>query len=152
MLQLHPIDGSPLFHHRTANSKFEPRTELGENGGPITHVTPPTTQDQAGLMIWGARGATIYGAPGGDPQWGLASEQVRVFGCGTPPGGEELCACATDALHEAEAKCARRSRIEQERDPEPITVIELSKNSPTYRVSREEAEGIALLPFQEPSW
>lgn len=81
MLQLHPENGSPLFHHRTADSKFSPQRPPNDNLGPITHVTPSVTQDQASIMIWGRPGDSIYHSSGGS-RWGLAQKAVHVVDCG----------------------------------------------------------------------
>jgi len=80
MLQLHPETGAPLFHHRTADSKFYPKAAPRDNLGPITHVTPSLTQDQASIMIWGHPGDTIYHSSG-PSLWGLDEGSALIVHC-----------------------------------------------------------------------
>lgn len=138
MIQLHPVDGSPMFHHRTADAKFLPGKDAGPNAAPITHVTPSVTQDQASIMIWGAPGQTLSHSDG-KVMWGLRETSVFVVRCKT----------GLHALHEADRTCIGRSGMEQEMHPEPVTAIIVPKNSHIRKVSEAEAAAYALVPFQE---
>lgn len=165
MLQLHPITGDPMFHHRTADAKFVPGINPGQFLGPITHVTPPSTQRQAGSMIFGNKDATIYGG-GKEIQWGFHPEQVTVYPCIPLKDvhsiksltnmaiqemryGDELCSCAIEGLNEAEYRCSGKSRIDQYLTPEPVTVIQVPQASLTYKSSMAEIEAFRLIPLQE---
>lgn len=77
MLQLHP-DGRPYFHHRTANSKFSARSLNKRNKGPITHITLPSTPDQASMMLWGKAGGTVTKPLYGEVQWGFQEHQILI--------------------------------------------------------------------------
>lgn len=165
MLQLHPITGDPMFHHRTADAKFVPGVNPGQFLGPITHVTPASTQAQAGSMIFGDSAATIYGG-GKRIQWGLYPEQVTVYPCiplqkaGSVKSltniaikniiyGEELCSCAIEGLHKAEYRCSGKTNVDQYLHPEPVTVIQVPQMSRIYKASMAEIEAFKLIPLQE---
>lgn len=85
MLQLHPESGDPMFHHRTADSKFNPHAKPGDNLGPISHVSSSLTQDQASIMIWGIPGESIYHSSGNPALWGLRESDSRIFACMSGP-------------------------------------------------------------------
>ena len=155
MLQLHPENGSPLFHHRTADAKFRPLTSPGEYLSPITHVTPPVTQDQASIMNWGNPGNSIFQASG-SVTWGLNSKSVNVLQCKMERVAKEdatrtiQCPCNPEIeLDKANLKCSGRSELDVEIHPEPILVLQIPKTSYIYQISRVEVEGYNVIPFQE---
>jgi hypothetical protein len=164
-LQLHPITGNPLFHHRTSDSKFQPGIVPTKFRGPITHVTPSITRPQAGVMMWGNVEANLYGGPNTKYQWGLRSDQVHEFTCGTESQvkvansslttenyhkyGDEWCACRAEGLHVADLQCANRTLKEQYYNALPISVIQVPTVASTYSISKAEEEVLSLIPFLE---
>ena len=167
MLQLHPENGSPFFHHRTADSKFHPQENPREYLSAITHVTPPITQDQASIMNWGNPGYSIFQASG-RVTWGLSSKSVFLTKCkGIPPkvekylstiGQEKLdeqevvsgtCPCPPLHLHTANQRCMGKDPLEIETNPEPVLVIQVPKDNYVYKVSKFEVEAYNAIPFQE---
>ncbi len=152
MLQLHPENGEPFFHHRTADAKLQVHHDPGEYLSPITHVTPPVTSDQASIMNWGSPGQSIHRATG-RVSWGLRSESVhlaedcpaispKVFGATEGTGGQRW----PIRLDLANKQCAGRNA---EEDPEPILVLPVPANSYIRRASTAEIDAYKMLPFQE---
>lgn len=169
MLQLHPENGSPLFHHRTADSKFHPQENPKEYLSAITHVTPPITQDQASIMNWGNPGYSIFQASG-RVTWGLSSKSVFLTKCKeiskktekylASLGTEKIdknnvadgsCPCPPLHLHTANERCMGKDPLEIETNPEPVLVIEVPKDNYIHRVSKFEVEAYNAIPFQEGS-
>ena len=169
MLQLHPENGSPFFHHRTADSKFHPQENPKEYLSAITHVTPPITQDQASIMNWGNPGYSIFQAAG-RVTWGLNSKSVFLTKCkGISAKVENYlatlheediddqhivngkCPCPPLHLHTANKRCMGKDALEIETNPEPVLVIEVPKDNFVYRVSKFEVEAYNAIPFQEGS-
>ena len=167
MLQLHPETGSPLFHHRTADSKFRPLTDPKEYLSPITHVTPPITQDQASIMNWGNPGYSIFQAAG-SVTWGIKSKSALLAKCKEIPKEIEdiilgksnhvldekevassSCPCPPIRLQDANMRCMGKDAMAVEMEPEPILVIEVPKSSYIYRISRVETDAYGHIPFQE---
>jgi hypothetical protein len=164
-LQLHPITGDPLFHHRTSDSKFQPGKVPTKFRGPITHVTPSITRPQAGVMMWGNVEANLYGGPNTKYQWGLRSDQVHEFKCGTESQikianssltmenyhkyGDEWCSCRAEALHVADLQCANRTIKEQYYNALPISVIQVPETAPLYKISLAEAEAVEVMLYAD---
>jgi hypothetical protein len=148
MLQLHPENGQPYFHHRTADSKFRVHRHPGEYLSTITHVTPPVTSDQASIMNWGSPGQSIYQATG-RVAWGLHSESVMVTDCPAiaPQDGSTGRHWPID-LHKANELCSGRNSSTIELNPEPILVIRVP-HSYVRQASLREVEAYNALPFQE---
>ena len=169
MLQLHPETGTPFFHHRTADSKFRPSQNPKEYLSPITHVTPPITQDQASIMNWGNPGHSIFQASG-RVTWGITSKSARLSRCHAIPidlvhplsneDNERLderkvargkCPCPPINLHTANQRCMGKDAIAMEIEPEPILVIEVPVDNFIYKISQKESEAYNAIPFQEGS-
>jgi hypothetical protein len=169
MLQLHPETGTPFFHHRTADSKFHPLQNPKEYLSPITHVTPPITQDQASIMNWGNPGYSIFQASG-RVTWGISSKSARLSRCHSIPldlvysisseDNERLderkvargkCPCPPINLHTANQRCMGKDAIAMEIEPEPILVIEVPVDNFIYKMSQLEREAYNAIPFQEGS-
>lgn len=169
MLQLHPENGSPFFHHRTADSKFKPHENPKEFLSAITHVTPPVTSDQASIMNWGNPGYSIFHAEG-SVTWGLKASSTHLAHCSSISedlesllqGNQETrltekdiatssCPCPPLRLHDANLICTGKDNIAVEMEPDPILVIEIPHNSYIYRVSQFEVEAYSAIPFQEVS-
>lgn len=167
MLQLHPENGSPFFHHRTADSKFHPQENPKEFLSPITHVTPPITQDQASIMNWGNPGYSIFQASG-RVTWGFSSKSAFLTKCKSIPTDVEnfltnsntdevdeqaivrgSCPCPPLHLHTANGRCMGKDPLEIETNPEPVLVIEVPKDNFIYKVSRLEVDAYNAIPFQE---
>lgn len=164
MLQLHPDDGSPLFHHRTADAKLTPRRKQPEYTRTITHLTPPVTQDQASIMNFAQPGVSIYRS-GGMVAWGLHPKDVRLFPCESLPvpvkdmlSNPNLkeydltgirCLCPPVKLHTVYSECIGLSEEDIFTDPSPIAVIEVPKDSYVHQVSELELEAIKHIPFKE---
>jgi len=165
MLQVHPITGNPLFHHRTSEAKLELRRKGRKCVGPITHVTPSITRPQAGVMMWRNVEANLYGGPNTKYQWGLRSDQVHEFTCGTESQvkvansslttenyhkyGDEWCACRAEGLHVADLQCANRTLKEQYYNALPISVIQVPKAAPLYKISLAEVEAVEVMLYAD---
>jgi hypothetical protein len=146
MLQLHPENGTPFFHHRTADSKFHAHSNPGEFLSSITHLTPPVTSDQASIMNWGLPGQSIHHATG-RVAWGLRSESAMLSECQSIAGNrvEEW----PVNLDKANELCSGRNASDIELNPEPILVLKVPSGSFVDRISRLEVAGYNQLPFQE---
>jgi hypothetical protein len=132
MVQLHP-DGSALFHHRTAWSKLPACGPAGQIAGPITHVSPPSTPAQAGVLTsW--RG-----------WWGLLRGEVKTIKC----GGGGCSGCSLRALPGVDEACGGRPKGDQASTPLPVTMIEVPNSSYIGVVSAAAAAAYKLLPFRE---
>lgn len=154
MLQLHPENGQPFFHHRTADSKLTVHHQQAEYLSPITHVTPPVTRDQASIMNWGAPGQSIHHATG-RVSWGLTSASVRHIGASEcealkPPQENERRGIEWPVrLDLANESCTGRNATVVAQNPEPVLVLEVPTDSYLRRVSTVEIEAYNSLPFQE---
>ncbi len=154
MLQLHPENGEPFFHHRTADAKLQVHRDPGEYLSPITHITPPVTSDQASIMNWGSPGQSIHRATG-RVSWGLRSDSVLLAedcpavspeasrGTEAPGGRRHRWPIRLDLANQ---QCARRNTG---KDPEPILVLPVPANSYVRRASMVEIDAYKKLPFQE---
>lgn len=154
MLQLHPENGQPFFHHRTADAKLQVHRHPSEYLSPITHITPPVTSDQASIMNWGSPGQSIHRATG-RVSWGLRSESVQLAedcpsispgltGTSEAPGGQrQRWPIRLDLANE---RCAG---INASENPEPILVLLVPADSYIRRSSTIEIEAYKMLPFQE---
>lgn len=61
------------------------------------------------------------------------------------------CRCTVEGLHLAEERCVGRTRIEQEQENLPFTLIAVPEESYVRRVSTAEEAAHKLIPFQEAS-
>jgi len=131
MVQLHP-DGSPLFHHRTAYSKFPVGKSGGEMAGPLSHISATASSKQALLAT--------YSWPEG---WGVGSMAAQSIGCGG------VCPqCSLAALWEAERVCeAGRTEVEKEEKAEPVMLVEVEPGSGVHTASAAAARVHDLIPF-----
>jgi len=148
MLQLHPENGTPLFHHRTADAKLRPRV-FGQKDfqRPITHVSPPITSDQASIMNFGAPGFSIY--KGGDRiVWGLTVQSSNVLTCSSR--NATLCPCSPDRLDDINMRCVGMNSTYTYQHPSPIVVVELPNHHSTRRISSLEMKALEMIPFIEP--
>lgn len=157
MLQVHPENGEPFFHHRTADAKLQVHRDPGEYLSPITHITPPVTSDQASVMNWGSPGQSIHRATG-RVSWGLRSDSVQLAeDCqailSASPEVSDLSEGPSAQRHRwpirldlANERCAGR---DASADPEPILVLPVPADSYIRRASTVEIEAYKLLPFQE---
>ena len=148
MLQLHPENGTPLFHHRTADAKLRPRV-FGQKDfqRPITHVSPPITSDQASIMNFGAPGFSIY--KGGDRiVWGLTVQSSKVLSC--PSRNATTCPCSPDRLDDINMRCGGMNSTYTYQHPTPIVVVELPNHHSTRRISSLEMKALEMIPFIEP--
>ena len=172
MLQLHPADGSPLFHHRTAGSKFIPGEDQREARRPITHVTPPVNTKQSSVMMYGDPSYSLTRV-GPNILWGLRRKNVKVSPCSSIPvspvhsvpslrategqreaaaesSAKKECPCPpTIHLHTAYQRCTGRTDEDLDDDPEPILLIEVPQDSFIHETSHAELDVLHTIPFQE---
>lgn len=146
MLQMHPENGEPFFHHRTADAKLQVHRDPGEYMSPITHVTPPLTSDQASIMNWGSPGQSIHRASG-RVAWGLRSSSVQLDDCqALVPKTSEYGSRWPVRLDLANERCNGHNVT---LNPEPILVVPVPSDSYVRQVSAVELEAYKSLPFQE---
>jgi hypothetical protein len=160
MLQLHPENGEPFFHHRTADSKLTAHRQDSQYLSPITHITPPVTSNQASIMNWGAPGQSIHRATG-RVAWGLNSASVRLMDVDqcpalSPRSGDEYRDEYRDELGKwpirldmANEMCTGRNETVVAANPEPILVVAVPTDSYVWRASTVEIDAYRSLPFQE---
>jgi ADP-ribose pyrophosphatase YjhB (NUDIX family) len=157
MIQLEPLNkngtnnekdeegGRPLFHHRTANSKFNDNPTYDTsilNKGPITHVTLPVRHpDTASMMLWGLPGGTVNHPLDEGVQWGFMKDQVVEI-----TSLELNDVCRSDDKEEEEYSliqvemCLERSKLlDNKISMGNIAVLELPKANPLYKISSQEA-------------
>lgn len=179
MLQLHPEDGTALFHHRTADAKFRPGVQQCAFRTPITHTTGPISSQQASIMNFGAPGFSIY-KPGDRIVWGLRDSSAWVFPCSSgDPGFQSLtgkseetrctspsehatrfslrqdrtvmpgCFCSPERLDDINSRCALLNSTDVLYNPSLIPIVQLPENSHMFQISQMEIRALNLIPFIE---
>lgn len=169
MVQMHPDDGSPFFHHRTADSKLPATHPATFSSGPLTHVSPPASQSQAGKMT-----AWRGWVPGWlyytfwRREWGLYSREVVHVVCQRNAPLElasmyinesstttttlrvcEECSYTLSDLSSVDDVCGgregkRRTMGEKETSPLPITMVRIDPQSPLSMMTSAGLEAHAL--------
>ena len=166
MLQLHPEDGTALFHHRTADAKFRPGVPQAAYRTPITHTSGPISSQQASIMNFGAPGFSIY-KTGDRIVWGLKDSSAWVFPCSSgDPGFQPLtdksrfpqeqdgtvlpgCLCLPDRLDDIGSRCALLNSTDIANNPDLIPVVQLPESSDMFQISQLEIRALDLIPFIE---
>lgn len=164
MLQLHPEDGTALFHHRTADAKFRPGGQSAYRT-PITHTSGPISSQQASIMNFGAPGFSIY-KTGDRIVWGLKDSSTWVFPCSSrDPGFQSAhatrfplrqdetvipgCLCSPERLDDINSRCALLNRTDVLENPSLIPIVQLPENSNMFQISQMEIRALNLIPFIE---
>jgi hypothetical protein len=132
LVQFHPLDGTPLFHHRTDFSKFPASCASihpGFHAGPLTHVSPPSGLLQSGLF---------------EHQAGLAEWQAAEVTCGRGGNCPE-CDLARPWAEVDEACFPGRDDADKDARPEPVTLVALPEGSPARAASAAAKEAHRLL-------
>ena len=138
-IHFHPTTGSPLFHHRTAWSKF-PGDAYPNKWHFITHVSPPMSAAQNSVLTatyegWNPKFPLLSFLHFQRRDWGFYEREVQSIVCDDTDGsGREASvspssgSCSLSALAEADVQCCDRTMAAKERSPWPITLVRVESD------------------------